>query len=50
MRNISNYMARKSNLQIRLEVNCEEYWSVEAVDMNNISLGEHTDKNGTESS
>jgi hypothetical protein len=50
MRNISNYMAKESNLQIRVEVNCEEYWSVEAVDMDNISLGGHTGKNGTESS
>jgi hypothetical protein len=41
-------MARESNLQIRVEVNCEEYCSVEAIDMNNISLGEHTGKDGTE--
>lgn len=47
---LSNYMARESNLQIRVEVNCEKYWSVEAVDMDNISLGGHTGKNGTESS
>jgi hypothetical protein len=31
-------MARESNFQIGVEANCEEYCSVEAIDMSNISL------------